>query len=157
YDPAYLRFAGLVDQDTRLVRVTTLESPFRPYLRHYRLLPPVQPAADVLARLRAEATAAAATAIDSADDLELLVYRNVLLDTLVHELNAVRGLPGEPDVLEYAELSEQAVIPRAASRARRSRGGTSTSQVRTAASAGSSKHSVHASTQEPVPSHPAGT
>ncbi len=109
YDPAYLRFAGLVDQDTRLVRVTTLESPFRPYLRHYRLLPPVQPAAEVLARLRAEATAAAATAIDSADSLELLIYQNVLLDTLVHELNAVRGLLGEPDILEYAELSEQAV------------------------------------------------
>jgi predicted dehydrogenase len=109
YDPAYLRFAGMVGQDTRLVRVTTLESPFRPYLRHYRLPPPVQPPEDELTRLRAEATAAAAGAIGSASDLELLIYQNVLLDTLVHELNAVRGLLGEPDLLEYAEMSEQAV------------------------------------------------
>ena len=109
YDPAYVRFAGLIGQDTRLLRVTTLESPFRPYLRHYRLLPPAKPPDDVLARLRAEATAAAAAAIGPASDSELRVYQGVLLDTLVHELNAVRGLLGEPDLLEYAEMSEQAV------------------------------------------------
>ncbi|HEX5188915.1 MAG TPA: Gfo/Idh/MocA family oxidoreductase [Streptosporangiaceae bacterium] len=109
YDPAYLRFADIVGEDTRLLRVTTLESPFRPYLRHYRLLPPAAPAEDVLARLRTEAMAAAAAAIGPASELELRVYQGVLLDTLVHELNAVRGLLGEPDLLEYAEISEQAV------------------------------------------------
>ncbi len=109
YDPAYVRFAGLIGQDTRLLRVTTLESPFRPYLRHYRLLPPAKPPDDVLARLRAEATTAAAAAIGPASDSELRVYQGVLLDTLVHELNAVRGLLGEPDLLEYAEMSEHAV------------------------------------------------
>jgi predicted dehydrogenase len=109
YDPAYLRFASLVGHHTRLLRVTTLESPFRPYLRHYRLLPPAQPPEDVLARLRAQATAAAVAAIGPASELELRIYQGVLLDTLVHELNAVRGLLGEPDLLEYAELSEQTV------------------------------------------------
>jgi predicted dehydrogenase len=109
YDPAYVRFARLIGQDTRLLRVTTLESPFRPYLRHYRLLPPAKPPDDVLARLRAEATAAAAAAIGPGSDSELRVYQGVLLNTLVHELNAVRGLLGEPDLLEYAEMSEQAV------------------------------------------------
>ncbi len=109
YDPAYLRFAGHVGPGTRLLRVTTLEAPFRPYLRHYRLLPSVPPPAGVLARLRTEATAAAAAAIGPASDRELRVYQGVLLDTLVHELNAVRGLLGEPDLLEYAEMSEQAV------------------------------------------------
>jgi len=33
----------------------------------------------------------------------------VLLDTLVHELNTVRGLLGEPDRLEYVSLAEQSV------------------------------------------------
>ena len=32
-----------------------------------------------------------------------------MLDTLVHELNAVRGLLGEPDRLEHADLSERTV------------------------------------------------
>ena len=33
-------------------------------------------------------------------------YHAVLLDTLVHELNAVRGLLGEPDRLDYVDLRE---------------------------------------------------
>jgi predicted dehydrogenase len=37
------------------------------------------------------------------------VYELVLLDTLVHELNTVRGLFGEPDRLEYVSLAEQSV------------------------------------------------
>jgi predicted dehydrogenase len=37
------------------------------------------------------------------------VYHGVLLDTLVHEINTVRGLLGEPDQLDYVDLSEQAV------------------------------------------------
>ena len=32
-----------------------------------------------------------------------------LLDTLVHELNAVRGLLGEPDRLEYVDLRKESV------------------------------------------------
>jgi predicted dehydrogenase len=32
-----------------------------------------------------------------------------LLDTLVHELNAVRGVLGEPDWLDYADLSDTSV------------------------------------------------
>ncbi len=111
YDPAYARFrqeAGALT-DARLVRVTTLEAPFRPYLAHYPLLPPARPPAELAARLRAESRAAAAAAIGPASDLELRVYTEVLLDTLVHELNTVRGLLGEPDLLEYADLSEHAV------------------------------------------------
>jgi len=63
----------------------------------------------VAERLRAESLAAAAAAIGPASELELRVYTGVLLDTLVHELNTVRGLLGEPDLLEYADLSDHAV------------------------------------------------
>ena len=33
----------------------------------------------------------------------------VLLDTLVHELNTVRGVLGEPDRLDYVSLAEDTV------------------------------------------------
>jgi predicted dehydrogenase len=111
YDPAYARFRHEAGElaDVRLVRVTTLEAPVQPYLGHYALLPPARPPAEVAERLRAESLAAAAAAIGPASELELRVYTGVLLDTLVHELNTVRGLLGEPDLLEYADLSDHAV------------------------------------------------
>ena len=43
------------------------------------------------------------------DDLARRVYRGVLLDTLVHEFNAVRGLLGEPDRLAFVDLGEHSV------------------------------------------------
>ena len=45
-------------------------------------------------------------AIPDADPLSRWAYRNVLLDSLVHELNAMRGMMGEPDSLEFADLRE---------------------------------------------------
>ena len=111
YDPAYLRFqdeaAGMTD--ARFLRVTTLESPFQPYVAHYRLAPVGRAPEVVLARLRAEADASISAAIGDADESLRRAYHSVLLDTLVHELNAVRGLLGEPDRLDYVDLREGSV------------------------------------------------
>ena len=41
--------------------------------------------------------------------LERLVYETVLLDTLVHELNTIRGVLGEPDRLDYVSLHKDTV------------------------------------------------
>ena len=111
YDPAYAKFARVVAgiDDPRLLRVTTLESPFRPYIAHYPLLPPAPLPDDVASQLQAASAASITAAIGSADELGRRVYANVLLDTLVHEINSVRGLLGEPDQLDYVDLSEQAV------------------------------------------------
>jgi predicted dehydrogenase len=111
YDLAYARFARQVAEtgDARLLRVTTMESPFRPYVAHYPLLPPARPPEDVVSQLQAAADASITAAIGNATGLERRVYANVLLDTLVHEINSVRGLLGEPDQLDYADISEQAV------------------------------------------------
>jgi len=113
YDPAFLAFqkeaAGLTG--TRLLRVTTLESPFLPYVGHYPLLPP--PAAlpaELARRLRAEHDASVASALGAdATELERRIYQPVLLDTMVHEFNTVRGLLGEPDRLDYVSLAEHSV------------------------------------------------
>jgi predicted dehydrogenase len=111
YDLAYARFAqeaaGLAD--TRLLRVTTMEAPFRPYVAHYALRKPAPLADDVASQLLAASAASVNAAIGPADELERLVYHDVLLDTLVHEINAARGLFGEPDRLDYVDLSSKQV------------------------------------------------
>ena len=108
YDPAYLRFqeeaSALID--ARLLRVTTLESPFLPYVGHYPLAPIARAPEVDIERLRMETAASITTAIGDADEFLRRTYQSVLLDTLVHELNAVRGLLGEPDRLDYVDLRE---------------------------------------------------
>ncbi len=107
YDPAWRRLVaearGIVEP--RLLRITTLESPFEPYLAHYRLhRPTTRPAA--AAALEADTQARIAAAIGPADPLAARAYHLVLLDSMVHEFNAVRCLLGEPDRLDYAEIGE---------------------------------------------------
>jgi predicted dehydrogenase len=106
YDPAYLRFKDEVAAlaDPRFLRVTTFESPFPPYVEHYPLVRSAQLATSAHQEIAKDAEAAIAAALPEADDEERWIYRWVLLDTLVHELNAVRGLLGEPHRVEYADL-----------------------------------------------------
>jgi predicted dehydrogenase len=111
YDPAFLRFQeeATAMVDARLLRVTTFESPFQPYVEHYPLTP-IRPAPEpVLERARAESAQSISAALGDVDDFSRKMYRSVLLDTLVHELNAVRALLGEPDRLDYVDLREGSV------------------------------------------------
>jgi predicted dehydrogenase len=108
YDPAYLR---LVEQaqllnDLRLLRITTLESPIAPYVKHHNLVRGAAPAADVASRLAADNEERVVAAIGDADPLSRWAYRNVLLDSLVHEINAMRGVLGEPERLDFADIRE---------------------------------------------------
>ena len=87
--------------------MTTLESPLGPYVAHYPLLPRPPAPAYLAERLGQDSAARVAGRDREASPLERHVYEMVLLDTLVHELNTVRGLLGEPDRLEYVSLAEQ--------------------------------------------------
>jgi predicted dehydrogenase len=111
YDPAYARFQEEARKlaEPRLLRVTTFESPFRPYIGHYPLLPAAPPPAGVAELLRAETEASITAALGDAGEFERRSYHMVLLDTLVHELNTVRGLLGEPDRLDYVDLREHSL------------------------------------------------
>jgi predicted dehydrogenase len=108
YDPAFARMreeAAALD-GARLLRVTTFESPLRPYVGHYPLLPRAPLSAEAAAGLRADSDERLRAAVGpQATELERQVYEMVLLDTLVHELNTVRGLLGEPTRLDYASLA----------------------------------------------------
>jgi predicted dehydrogenase len=89
--------------------VTTLESPFRPYVEGYALAPPSPAAPELIARLRSEDEQRLHAALPDADEQTRYCYRWMLLDNLVHELNALRGALGEPELVKYAELSPRVV------------------------------------------------
>jgi len=108
YDPAYERLAAELKgtDDLRLVRVTTLESPIEPYLAHTPLVTPPELNAVVRADLRADDDARVRGAVGDATGAESHLYRAMLLDSAVHEFNALRGLLGEPDLLEHVSASK---------------------------------------------------
>jgi predicted dehydrogenase len=111
YDPAYERLAELAGEvsDLRLVRVTTLESPFMPYVAHYPLIgidggaPPPAPEISDSERGVLE------VALGSVDEETRWCYRWIMLDNLVHELNMLGGLLGEPTEIRFAHLSPRCV------------------------------------------------
>ena len=106
YDPAYLRLVEEARsvQDLRLLRITTLESPLEPYVKHYNLRRGGALAAATEAELARDNGARITTAIGDADPLSRWAYHLVLLDSLVHEFNAMRGVLGEPDRLDFADI-----------------------------------------------------
>lgn len=111
YDPAYERMLELLPDagELRLIRVTTLESPFQPYVEGYPMEPPMPGPPELVAALQAADERRLAAALPDADEQTRFCYRWMLLDNLVHELNALRGALGEPDVVKYAELSPRVV------------------------------------------------
>jgi predicted dehydrogenase len=112
YDPAYERLGELLGAgrpELRLVRVTTLESPFEPYVAHYPLLSGDPPSPDIVEALGQADERAVDRAVGEADELTRHCYRWILLDNLVHELNALRGVLGEPTEIVSATLDKQCV------------------------------------------------
>jgi predicted dehydrogenase len=111
YDPAYERLGELLPAliDLRLIRVTTLESPLAPYVAHYGLIKGAPLDGDLLAELQASETSAVDAAVGGADELTRHCYRWILLDNLVHEMNALGGLMGEASEVRSADLSPNCV------------------------------------------------
>jgi predicted dehydrogenase len=111
YDPAYERLVEVTGglTDLRLVRVTTLESPLDQYVAHYPLLPGDPPPAAVVDELKAGDERAVDAAVGEVGDETRWCYRWILLDSLVHELNALRGVLGEPTEIRSADLSPRCV------------------------------------------------
>jgi predicted dehydrogenase len=112
YDPAYERLIELtapIRGDLRLARATTLETPFAPYVAHYPLFEAQPAPPQVLAELLEADERVLDGALGDADENTRWCYRWILLDNLVHEFNALRGVLGEPTEVAFAELSSQSV------------------------------------------------
>src|SRR5262249_48799705 len=94
YDPAYRRLCKQIRglSDLRLRRVTTLEPPLPPYTAHYRLHKAASLAPELAAALQADNQARITAAIGEAEPLARHAYQFVLLDSMVHEFNAIRGV-----------------------------------------------------------------
>ena len=104
YDPAYEELVRILDRASiRLARVTTLESPLEPYVAHYPL---GRGAIDstLAAELAADDVRRVDAAVGALSQVIRKTYREILLDSMIHELNAVRGLLGEPDELLFADI-----------------------------------------------------
>jgi predicted dehydrogenase len=106
YDPAFGRFSEEVTgiADPRLLRVTTFEAPFLPYVKHYPLAPVAPLPAGEIERWQVETAASITDAIGEADEFLRKTYHLVLVDSLVHEINTVRAVLGEPDRLDYVDI-----------------------------------------------------
>ena len=63
-------------------------------------------APELAAAFEADNKARITAAIGEADPLARHAYHLVLLDSMVHEFNAVRGILGEPDRLDFADIRE---------------------------------------------------
>ena len=111
YDPAYGRLREELRSfpDLRLVRITTLESPIAPYVQHYNLRRGGQLPSSLVDTMKRDEEARLDAAVPRADPLSRWAYRHVLLDSLVHEFNAMRGALGEPDDLEFASIRETGI------------------------------------------------
>ena len=108
YDPAYLRAVDEMGKmrDLRLAQITTLESPLEPYVQHHELRRGAPLPKETAEALTADNQSRISEAIPDADPLSRWAYHLVLLDSLVHELNAMRGVLGEPDRLEFSDIRE---------------------------------------------------
>ena len=111
YDPAYERLTERIGElsDLRLVRVTTLESPLSPYVAHYPLIAAEPPDSELLDEFKAAEDKALDAAVGDADAQTRWCYRWILLDNLIHEVNALRGILGEPDEIRSAQLHPRCV------------------------------------------------
>src|SRR5207248_7632736 len=109
--PAFQRLRDELAElrDLRMVRVTTLESPIPPYVHQYPLHRATDLPQPLLEELRREDEARVTAAVGPTDDLGRWAYRWVLLDTLVHEFNTVRGVLGEPDRLESVDVRKNSL------------------------------------------------
>src|SRR3954463_6779923 len=105
YDPSYEELARTLEVDAvTFARITTLESPIEPYALHPRRPGPRALEPELLARLVSDDERRLQAALDSEDPFLVRAYRAVLLDSMVHELNGVRGLLGEPTALHAARI-----------------------------------------------------
>jgi len=111
YDPAYQRLAELLAgvADLRLIRVTTLESPFVPYVDHYPLIGMEGPAPPPDPEVAEHERGVLDGSLGEVDEETRWCYRWILLDSLVHEFNMLQGLLGEPDEIRFARLSRRCV------------------------------------------------
>jgi len=111
YDPAVERMTEELQglKPLRFVRSTTAEYPLKWYVAHYPIVRGTDIDAKTLAALQAEDEARVTAAIQLTDSVLRYAYRHSLLDSMIHDLNLMRGLLGEPKGLRFASVAQAAI------------------------------------------------
>jgi predicted dehydrogenase len=111
YDPAYEVLAEAMPElgTLRHTRLTTQESPLDGYVAHYPLHMASDIPAATIAELQADDASRVRAALGPVDPEVARVYRDWILDSMIHELNAVRGLLGDPDRVEFARIRDSGI------------------------------------------------
>lgn len=111
YDPAVERMADelQVIKALRFASSTTSEYPLKWYVTHYPIIRGTDIEAKTLGALEADDEARVTAAIGIDDPTLRYAYRHSLLDSMIHDINLMRGLLGEPKRLRYANVAQAAV------------------------------------------------
>jgi predicted dehydrogenase len=111
YDPAVERMAEVLGNSNplRFASSTTSEYPLKWYVAHYPLVRGTDIDARTLSVLEADDEARITAAIGIDDPILRYAYRHSLLDSMIHDINLMRGLLGEPTRLRYASVGQSSV------------------------------------------------
>lgn len=111
YDPAVERMAKELSglRNLRFATSLTAEFPLKWYIQHYPIVRGSDIDPQALEQLQADDEARVTRAIGRADPLVRNAYRNSLLDSMIHDINLMRGLLGDPTELRFARLSQEGV------------------------------------------------
>jgi predicted dehydrogenase len=93
----------------RFARSTTAEYPLKWYVAHYPIVRGTDVDAKTVASLQADDEARVTKAIQLTDPVLRYAYRHSLLDSMIHDINLMRGLLGEPKALRFASVTQEAI------------------------------------------------
>ena len=111
YDPAVERMAEEL-RDVKALRFatsTTAEYPLKWYVAQYPIIRGTDIDAKALGTLESDDEARVTAAIGIVDPMLRHAYRHSLLDSMIHDLNLMRGLLGESERLRFASVTQAAV------------------------------------------------
>jgi predicted dehydrogenase len=111
YDPAVERMADELRSASplRFASSTTAEYPLKWYIAHYPIVRGSDIDAKTTAALQAEDEARVTAAISVSDPTLRDAYRHSLLDSMIHDINLMRGLLGEPKAIRFAHVGQAGV------------------------------------------------
>lgn len=106
YDPGYRHAQSSLPGlgELRYIQVNVLHPAEAPFLNVHRLAPAGEVPAETLRQLASEKDRLANEAVGPVSETVKQIYTDVLLGSLIHDINALRGLVGEPQAVEYTAI-----------------------------------------------------
>ena len=106
YDPGFRYAQPLIRQmkDLQTIHITVLHPSEANQAGHHDIRRVMDVPADVRAKLQADQDALIREVIGDFTPLERRVFANNLLSTLVHDINVLRGLSGDPDQVLFTDV-----------------------------------------------------